>query len=141
MIKNKTYNLQVRVTDEENKRISKAAQALNISKSSYLRYLLKTHLIDTKMQPPKSGEKYIVLDKLTLAKIQYELRKLGQHYNQACHALNIITYCINHGHFDTKTLNEKTAECSRLMKETNANINTIKVEIEKLTNANFIKEQ
>ena len=141
MTENKTYDFHARLTEEESKRVEKAAQALNISKSSYLRYLLKTHLIDTKMQPPKSGEKYIVLDKLTLAKIQYELRKLGQHYNQACHALNIITYCINHGHFDTKTLNEKMAECSRLMKETNAHANTIKAEIKKLMNANFIKEQ
>ena len=141
MTENKTYDFHARLTEEESKRVEKAAQALNISKSSYLRYLLKTHLIDTKMQPPKNGEKYIVLDKLTLAKIQYELRKLGQHYNQACHALNIITYCINHGHFDTKTLNEKTAECSRLIKETNANANTIKAEIKKIMDVNFIKEQ
>ena len=85
----KTHMFSCRFNDEDFESLHANAAALDVTPSTYVRYLVR---IPVSADSEPEGTKVIVIDNKTVDAIRYELVRWGRHYNQGVHALNSIAY-------------------------------------------------
>lgn len=85
----KTNMFSCRFNDEDFVSLHANAAALDVTPSTYVRYLVRIP-VSTDSEP--EGTKIIVIDNKTANAMRYELVRWGRHYNQGVHALNSIAY-------------------------------------------------
>ena len=85
----KTSMFSCRFNDEDFESLHANAAALDITPSTYVRYLVR---IPVSAGSEPEGTKVIVIDNKTVNAMRYELVRWGRHYNQGVHALNSIAY-------------------------------------------------
>lgn len=73
----------------------------------------------------KGGRTAVVLDRATAGRLEREMRRWGNHYNQAVHALNRIAYYAEHGSL-------RTDEAQRLLNVAAGNLEDLNVAIVQL---------
>ena len=105
----KTNYFHIRLDASDCERLSAEAERLKVSKSEYLRYLIRL--------APEPGREYraVTIERGQLHAMRYELVRWGRHYNQAVHALNSIEYRMEHGQLDN-------AGCRQLLLSCEANL-------------------
>lgn len=85
----KTNMFSCRFNDEDFESLHANAAALDVTPSTYVRYLVR---IPVSADSEPEGTKVIVIDNKTVDAMRYELVRWGRHYNQGVHALNSIAY-------------------------------------------------
>lgn len=85
----KTHMFSCRFNDEDFESLHANAAALDVTPSTYVRYLVR---IPVSADSEPESTKVIVIDNKTVDAIRYELVRWGRHYNQGVHALNSIAY-------------------------------------------------
>jgi hypothetical protein len=83
----KTNLFACRLSDADFATLHANAERLEITPSSYVRYLIR---IPATAEPGNTNTGAFVIDTKTLHTINYELIRWGRHYNQGIHALNSI---------------------------------------------------
>lgn len=99
MTREKCKTLSFRLDEADFAILNAACNDLQISRSDYLRYMLRVPLVADGIEPPG---RYIVLDTSTFEGLRKELVRWGYHYNQAVRSLNAIALYIRNGTIDEK---------------------------------------
>ena len=134
---NKTHTLSFRLAEDDFIRLSKRCASAELSKSKYLRYLIRIPVLAEKAH---GGEIVcVVLDRKSLRRISRELTKWGYHYNQAVHAMNSINYHIAHGKTDQDFFDGKAETIARELTSVNKNAERIMCELASLSSSLVIE--
>ena len=125
--KNRTFSFRL---DDGDFEIMKAAcEDLGLSKSDYIRYLMRIPLAADGVEPPC---RCIVLDRKTFNSLSKELVRWGYHYNQAVRALNAITLHIRNGSLDDEWFAEMLGKIERELEDVNFGRDELAKKIEAL---------
>ena len=119
----RTRYLNVRLTDGERSRVDRIAKSKQMTPSELVRALV---------QLPGdcvSGDfrTAVVLDRASLPRLEREMRRWGNHYNQAVHALNRIAYYAERGSL-------RVEEARRLLRLAEGNLEDLNAAVVDLRN-------
>ncbi|WP_165046334.1 hypothetical protein [Adlercreutzia sp. ZJ138] len=106
-----------RLSDEDFAALQDHARELELSKSEYLRFLIR---IPVTPEGIAVGTNCISLDVETVGRIYSELVRWGRHYNQAVKALNTIARQVRNGRIDDKTVTELLSKANTRLEQTDA---------------------
>lgn len=77
-----------RIDDDDLARLDKISEELDVSRSQAIRYLLQ---LSFEVREARDGEAAVfIVDRLAMAKLERQVRRLGYQMNQMNHALNTI---------------------------------------------------
>lgn len=90
--------LEIRLTSLEKETAEQLASGLDMTVSDYVRLLIK-------LPSPSDAETSrtytaVIFDRSTMAATSRELKRWGNHYNQAVHALNAVAYYLRRDEAD-----------------------------------------
>lgn len=90
--------LEIRLTSLEKETAEQLASGLDMTVSDYVRLLIK-------LPSPSDAETSrtytaVIFDRSTMAATSRELKRWGNHYNQAVHALNTVAYYLRRDEAD-----------------------------------------
>lgn len=128
---NKDQRLSFRMTQEDYERLERRCADAGLTKSEYLRYLVRTPLATEKN--PRS-EHAILVDRKAMLVMSRELTKWGYHYNQAVHAMNSINYYVARGTIDRDYIGTKAEESEVELATVNKNAERIVYELGQIQN-------
>ena len=114
-------HINMRLTPDEKSRAISLAKSKDLSVSQLVRVLIRlsAEFDDEGMHTA------VVIDRGSVPRLEREMRRWGNHYNQAVHALNRIAYYADRG-----TL--KTEEAHRLLRYAEGNLEDLNVAVVKL---------
>ena len=116
-------HINVRLTDEEKDRVTALAKSNGTSVSQLVRVLIK--LPDGFVSD--GARTAVVIDRTSVPRLEREMRRWGNHYNQAVHALNRIAYYAERGSL-------KTEEAHKLLRRAEGNLADLNVAVVELRN-------
>ncbi len=116
-MKEKQNLISCRLSDDDFTTLCDHARELELSKSDYLRFLIR---IPVTPDGIIQGINCISLDVDTVGHIYSELVRWGRHYNQAVKALNTIARQLRVGRIDGETTEELLKKACRLLEKTDA---------------------
>lgn len=115
--------IHMRMSEEEILQAKKLAAALGMTLSDLVRVLLQLPV-----EGVADGDRLIVVDRTTAARLAREMRRWGHHYNQACHALNSIAYYMRLNEMDTLDVMEGLSHAASKLEEMQPGIDDLKRE-------------
>lgn len=116
-------HINMRITADEKDRVTSLAKSNGMSVSQFVRVLIK--LPDDYVSG--NFRTAIVIDRTSVPRLEREMRRWGNHYNQAVHALNRIAYYAERGSLSTD-------EAHRLLGKTSGNLDDLNVAVIELRN-------
>ena len=125
----KPYTISCRVNDEDFDRMKRNADALDLTQSDYIRYLIRMPIAPAGVDA--LGD-VVVLDTDSIALMQRELTKWEHHYNQGIHALNAINYYLRRGKQDDEYFLAQIERAHEKLEQTEAGRHQLMDEIERL---------
>lgn len=128
---NKDQRLSFRMAQEDYERLERRCADAGLTKSEYLRYLVRIPLATEKN--PES-EHAVLVDRKAMLAMSRELTKWGYHYNQAVHAMNSINYYVARGTIDRDYIGTKAEEIEVELATVNKNAERIVYELGQIQN-------
>lgn len=116
-------HINMRLTDGEKDRVTALAKSNGMSVSQFVRVLIK--LPDDYVSNGSCTA--VVIDRTSVPRLEREMRRWGNHYNQAVHALNRIAYYAERGSLGTD-------EANRLLGKAAGNLEDLNVAVIELRN-------
>lgn len=129
MPRDKNRTMSFRMDEGDFEILQAACEDLELSRSDYLRYLLRIPLAADGIEPPS---RCIVLDKKTFNQLSKELTRWGYHYNQAVRALNAIALHIRNGTLEEEWFAETLGKVRYELERVNSGRAELAEKIERL---------
>jgi hypothetical protein len=106
----------IRLSDKDYEKLLAACDAAELSKSEYLRYVIR--LVTEETYATSRGG--VLLDTESMRRCARELRRWGHHYNQAVHAMNAIALQSRKLNIDHRWLEAQIEIIERELAQVNA---------------------
>lgn len=111
------------------------ATSLDMSLSELVRTLLESARPGTAAAPGS----IIVVDHVTAARLDREMRRWGHHYNQAVHAINAIAYYMRLDEADATDALEELAKVSRKLNALDDGVCQLREETARITSLPIVR--
>jgi hypothetical protein len=115
-------HINMRLTPDEKIRAISLAKSKDLSFSQLMRILIR---LPAECADIDGVQTAVVIDRSSVPKLEREMRRWGNHYNQAVRALNRIAYYADRGSL-------KTEEAHRLLRRAEGNLSDLNVAVVKL---------
>ena len=124
-----TRRLFVRMSESGLAKAKALSESLGISLSDLVRILLHCARPGAFDEP----NSIVVVDLVTTAKLLREMRRWGNHYNQAVHALNSIAYYLRLNEVDSDDVLEELEKVNHNLEILSSEVKTLCAEVSKVT--------
>lgn len=115
-------HINMRLTPDEKSRAIGLAKSKGLSVSQLMRVLIQ---LPSECADADGIRTAVIIDRSSVPRLEHEMRRWGNHYNQAVHALNRIAY-----YAERESL--KTEEAHRLLRKAEGNLEDLNVAVVKL---------
>ena len=117
-----SQHINIRLTPGEKSRVLDVAAGNDLSVSQLVRALIQ---LPRECIDGDATHTVVVVDRNSVPRLEREMRRWGNHYNQAVHALNRIAYYAERGSL-------KTEEAHRLLRKAEGNLEDLNVAVTEL---------
>lgn len=135
---NKEQRLTFRMDQRDYEKLERRCEEAGVSKSEYLRYLVRIPLATEKNPDAKHA---IIVDRKAMLAMSRELTRWGYHYNQAVHAMNSINYYIARGTIDYEYFEGKIEEIGAELVAVNKNAERITYELARMQDLTLVADR
>ncbi len=134
-MENYPHRMFVRMSADGLAQAHALAASLDMSLSELVRTLLESARPGTATAPGS----IVVVDRVTAARLDRELRRWGHHYNQAVHALNAIAYYMRLDETDATDALEELVKVSRKLETLDEGVDLLRGETAIITSLPIVR--
>lgn len=134
-MENYPHRMFVRMSADGLAQARALATSLDMSLSELVRTLLESARPGTATAPGS----IVVVDRVTAARLDREMRRWGHHYNQAVQALNAIAYYMRLDEADATDALEELVKVSRKLETLDGGVDLLRSETARITSLPIVR--